>query len=354
MNPTMTAASIDRLLAHPAFQEPAETKTVSAAPDDETPSSLAAARAQLAKKSSALQEQADRAAKPPVDVLLTTAWPAGITMFSNAEKLPHATSRVWGAPVIAKLVRNSNPRYHFALAPGSLGDPDDDEASFGVVGLDGTPEGAELRRTGSFWEREPFRAEAPTHPLCTVTRFVSLARFANEKKARWFMALNMAPASAVAPAQAVKTAPKPPTNATPSPFAGGGGYGGGGSGSSNAANAGVAKRKDIEDDMTSGANFRWAERTRKQPRNKANGLGTGDGPSGLPNKPDVPMPERPIRRVLPVGPEDCWFCLSNPQCAKHLIVAIGSECYIAMPKGQLPPTSDPLSPVPGGGHVLIV
>jgi len=46
----------------------------------------------------------------------------------------------------------------------------------------------------------------------------------------------------------------------------------------------------------------------------------------LPSKPNVPLPagERGNKReVLPVGPEDCWFCLSNPQCAKHLIVALG-------------------------------
>jgi hypothetical protein len=46
---------------------------------------------------------------------------------------------------------------------------------------------------------------------------------------------------------------------------------------------------------------------------------------------------------------------------KHLIVAVGGECYLTFPKGQLVPThstdqgekSDD-SKVPGGGHVLIV
>lgn len=55
-----------------------------------------------------------------------------------------------------------------------------------------------------------------------------------------------------------------------------------------------------------------------------------------------------------------WFCLSNPKVTKHLIVAIGSETYVTLPKGQLIPTlprhiaqggSKPL--VPGGGHVLV-
>ncbi|QRW02143.1 Zinc finger, CCHC-type [Ceratobasidium sp. AG-Ba] len=61
-----------------------------------------------------------------------------------------------------------------------------------------------------------------------------------------------------------------------------------------------------------------------------------------------------------IGPDECWFCLSNPKglTKKHLIVSIGSECYLTLTKGQLIPTgpSSPpeTSPVPGGGHLLIV
>jgi len=56
-----------------------------------------------------------------------------------------------------------------------------------------------------------------------------------------------------------------------------------------------------------------------------------------------------------------WFCLSNPKVTKHLIVAIGSETYVTLPKGQLLPTTPAAikqggmkSLVPGGGHVLII
>lgn len=39
-------------------------------------------------------------------------------------------------------------------------------------------------------------------------------------------------------------------------------------------------------------------------------------------------------------------------------MSIGSECYLTLPKGQIIPTGDDdtkeMSPVPGGGHVLIV
>jgi len=56
-----------------------------------------------------------------------------------------------------------------------------------------------------------------------------------------------------------------------------------------------------------------------------------------------------------ISPNECWFCLSNPRVTKHLIIAIGSECYLTAPKGQLPPTdSSSVSGVPGGGHVLII
>jgi hypothetical protein len=43
-------------------------------------------------------------------------------------------------------------------------------------------------------------------------------------------------------------------------------------------------------------------------------------------------------------------------CSKHLIVSIGSECYLTLPKGQIIPTQSSADhvDVPGGGHVLIV
>lgn len=67
------------------------------------------------------------------------------------------------------------------------------------------------------------------------------------------------------------------------------------------------------------------------------------------------------RRTREVGPDECWFCLSNPGLVKHLIVAVGEECYVTFPKGQLVPThsaeqheNNDVFKVPGGGHVLIV
>ncbi|GAA5833147.1 hypothetical protein JCM11251_005160 [Rhodosporidiobolus azoricus] len=54
----------------------------------------------------------------------------------------------------------------------------------------------------------------------------------------------------------------------------------------------------------------------------------------------------------PISPDECWFCLSNPKVTKHLIASIGSETYLTLPKGQVCSTDS--SPVPGGGHVMII
>ena len=32
---------------------------------------------------------------------------------------------------------------------------------------------------------------------------------------------------------------------------------------------------------------------------------------------------------------DCWFCLASANCEKHLLVDIGEDFYVALPKGGL-------------------
>ncbi|KAG8812364.1 hypothetical protein FRC17_002060 [Serendipita sp. 399] len=61
-----------------------------------------------------------------------------------------------------------------------------------------------------------------------------------------------------------------------------------------------------------------------------------------------------------IAATECWFCLMNPNIAKHLLVSLGDECYVSLPKGQLPITSSKdnkfteMFPVPGGGQVIII
>lgn len=166
---------------------------------------------------------------------------------------------------------------------------------------------------GVFWEREPY--ENPPFAMVSappsITRFVSLARAANSEKARWFMALNLVPAAQLDPGLHASAFARP-SNVTPSPVL---------------------------------------------PRPKRGPVGEAEG--GNVRFSDAPAEKRrrPARRreaAAPVSPEQCWFCLSNPRVEKYLIVAIGDECYVAFPKGQLPVSTDAATPVPGGGHVLII
>ncbi|KAJ5160799.1 uncharacterized protein N7482_007803 [Penicillium canariense] len=63
-------------------------------------------------------------------------------------------------------------------------------------------------------------------------------------------------------------------------------------------------------------------------------------------------PEAPAARATP-GPDRCFFCLSNPNIATHLITSIGDQSYLTIAKGPLPP--DDYFPTLGfPGHILII
>ncbi|RXN17764.1 CWF19 1 [Labeo rohita] len=47
----------------------------------------------------------------------------------------------------------------------------------------------------------------------------------------------------------------------------------------------------------------------------------------------------------PTGP--CWFCLASPEVEKHLVISIGTHCYMALAKGGLTPDHVLLLPI---GH----
>ena len=43
--------------------------------------------------------------------------------------------------------------------------------------------------------------------------------------------------------------------------------------------------------------------------------------------------------------QSCWFCLSNPDLEKHLLIHLGEDVYVALAKGGL---------IEDGGHLLII
>ncbi|CAH0724407.1 unnamed protein product, partial [Brenthis ino] len=47
--------------------------------------------------------------------------------------------------------------------------------------------------------------------------------------------------------------------------------------------------------------------------------------------------DHPERKKKEFDPDTCWFCLSSPTVEKHLVISVGSHCYLALPKGPLTP-----------------
>ncbi|KAF8584079.1 hypothetical protein K439DRAFT_1633822 [Ramaria rubella] len=340
-NPYFTSSSLKQLLSQPSLN-----------PAVSNPNSMAAIKAL-----SSFQF---------IDILLTHTWPTSIT--TSTSTMPGDLQPDM-APQLDDLVRKAKPRYHFTSSGGK------------------------------FWEREPFCWIEENN---RATRFVSLGAFGSQpsgsgKKERWFYAFSI---SLAAPPP---TPQSPPSNSSRNPFV------------SESPTEELISKRPFDQTVDDGENLIWGN-VEKRFKGSEAGRGSGRehktsstrgpppegyickicnasdhfirdcpqkhplGDTGTRKPPegyvcracasdqhyikDCPIAqngprerERPRGPLREIRPDECWFCLSNPSVAKHLIVAIGSECYVTLPKGQLPPTQttqSSLAPIPGGGHVLIV
>ncbi|CAE6395711.1 unnamed protein product [Rhizoctonia solani] len=311
-----------------------------------------------------------------VDILITHFWPPSVArLSSNISPVLNASGKpldptAWSAPPLDALTLGCKPRYHFASAGGS-------PSSF-------------------FWEREPWVWDGDDQ---RVARFVNLGAFgengvpleAGAKKPRWFYAFSIAPVDPATPQVR-------PANATPSPFyvpPGKAGKrpidehgattsmfapGSNTQGSEHAKRARTDEHGGSQKPLPAGYKCKHCSEENasyvsqsilrllnkdhfirncpnanaaKRPPETYNCRACGSNEHYFKDCPQAAPRQGPLKEI---GPDECWFCLSNPAVTKHLIVSIGNECYITLPKGQLIPT-DPSgkSPlVPGGGHLLII
>ncbi|PIG81733.1 CwfJ domain protein [Aspergillus arachidicola] len=155
-----------------------------------------------------------------------------------------------------------------------------------------------------FYEREPFFHMPPEDnpDAKPLTRFISLASYNNPSKQKWMYAFTLDP-----------KAPHPltiPTGTTASPLA-----------------PVQSKRKPLSSQKESYSRFAVDDEGSNRPRKRARGP--------------------------PPGPDQCFFCLSNPNIATHLITSIGNEAYLTTAKGPLP-TSKTFPTLGFPGHMLII
>ena len=140
-----------------------------------------------------------------------------------------------------------------------------------------------------FYEREPFtigrREDVSVDRVC---RFIGLAEMGNKDKQRWFYAMNLTPLQYLSgdELKSVMTVP----NITPNPL--------------NTASGSL--KRSVENGYR---HFNVDEQAAKRQRPEFKKQAKDQGP--------------------------CWFCLSNPGLAKHLIASVGDNIYMSLPKGEL-------------------
>jgi Protein similar to CwfJ C-terminus 1/Protein similar to CwfJ C-terminus 2 len=160
---------------------------------------------------------------------------------------------------------------------------------------------------GTFYEREPFfhPSEEETETF-RITRFISLAEMGNTGKQKWIYAFSIDPQAS----EPISL----PTGTTTCPL------------SSSAA---VNKKRTALSDQQS---YRF---------------------STDPSHSVSQRPRKRRREHAPIAPAECFFCLSNPALATHLIASIGESAYMTVAKGPLSlNTTFPTLPFPA--HMLII
>ncbi|KAJ2492990.1 hypothetical protein IWW37_000994 [Coemansia sp. RSA 2050] len=342
---------------------------VNPAPQLDTPATVSfdsAAITDLVTQVAAENEKAllKTQAQPSVDVLLTYDWPYGVVSadsHSSADSAPLVTHSACNK--VSFLSASIMPRYHFA-------------ASEGV-----------------FYERLPWKysdrikvgrgQEAVAH----FTRFIGLGSVneSEREKERWFYAMNVSPLGYASQGKAATG--DTPRNCTANPL-----YRFGRLGSAlDSSNIGKALSGM---DSANGSDAKDADRGRRAPpplsyvcrccsqpghwiqdcpakgQNKRPRV-DGAPPAGYIchgcQKPGHWRAECPSSAPDSTSAADmhakCWFCLANPDVDQNLMAAIGDEAYVAMSKGALVAGGSSkangefrahTSPIPGGGHVLIV
>ncbi|TKR93928.1 hypothetical protein L596_008292 [Steinernema carpocapsae] len=206
-----------------------------------------------------------------VDILMTSVWPSHVARHSANQPV----TPVPGNEEISRLATVLKPRYHFA-------------------GM------------GVHYEREPYRNHEVLQGAAQhVTRFVSLATVGNKQKQKWMYALSTQPLKGMTRDQLV--AQPPLTSEFP--------Y--------KDILLKAYERKQQDTAKKGGAQFFYdmdapMTEEEEQERNRKRRYSGERGP---------------VEKKTSSQP--CWFCLSNVEAEKFLIVSVGTHCYLAMPKGPL-------------------
>uniref|UniRef100_A0A663DTU1 CWF19-like protein 1 n=1 Tax=Aquila chrysaetos chrysaetos TaxID=223781 RepID=A0A663DTU1_AQUCH len=221
-----------------------------------------------------------------VDILLTSPWPRDVGTFANSAG--EIDTKKCGSKLVSDVAASLKPRYHFAALEKA------------------------------YYERLPYRnhtvlQETPQH----VSRFIALADVGNTSKKKYLYAFSIVPMSLMDPAELVKQ----PQDVTENPY-----------------------RKSRKEAQKTKAPLCAEEEPACQfffDLNKHQGKKRPSHEKERGNS----QPKQAKKPPQPTGP--CWFCLASPEVEKHLVVSIGTHCYLALAKGGLLPDHVLILPI---GH----
>ncbi|XP_005566242.1 CWF19-like protein 1 isoform X1 [Macaca thibetana thibetana] len=209
-----------------------------------------------------------------VDILLTSPWPKYVGNFGNSSG--EVDTKKCGSALVSSLAMGLKPRYHFAA----------------------------LEKT--YYERLPYRNHVVLQENAQhATRFIALANVGNPEKKKYLYAFSIVPMKLMDAAELVKQ----PPDVTENPYRKSG----------QEASIGKQIPAPVEE---SACQF-FFDLNEKQGRKRSS--------TGRDSK--SPHPKQPRKPPQPPGP--CWFCLASPEVEKHLVVNIGTHCYLALAKGGL-------------------
>ncbi|KAM7533223.1 hypothetical protein Aperf_G00000126220 [Anoplocephala perfoliata] len=214
-----------------------------------------------------------------VDLLLTCQWPKFIVPTNDplSKKISEQTSLC-----VSHIANSVKPRYHFAAL------------------------------NGIFYERKPYRNHRVLQEKeKLVTRFIALAQVGNKSNAKYLYALKVKPIDKMTPVELNAQ----PTDVTENPYF------------DNIDRALKEKRRESE--------VQTDQYFYAMPKKRRIGGSDDHRQAGWKLK-KYDNSEKPDADPTSTKVNDaCWFCLGNPQVAKHLLVAIATHAYVALPRGPL-------------------
>uniref|UniRef100_A0AAV1UWX0 Cwf19-like C-terminal domain-containing protein n=1 Tax=Peronospora matthiolae TaxID=2874970 RepID=A0AAV1UWX0_9STRA len=256
------------------------------------------------------QHFADGKGQGDVDFLVTAEYPTSFQLLLPEQQLAHGLQAMRGSVVVREIVRHIYPKYHITSRGG-----------------DGT-------RGDVFYQRLPYVSEVVGTGCKRVTRLIGLSgvNTIKDKTRKYLHALQVVPFAKQITEESQHV--DIPAGTTQNPY----------------LHALVdeaisrnresdAKRRKIEPAATGGLSAQQIEQLSAK-----SGDGTqffydqrlaakGQRKGGLLLN-HKPQQQRSNRSAVPDRTE-CWFCLSTPTLERHLIVSIGQEAYLAMPKGAI-------------------